>query len=280
MENITFMPRYIPTANVELITPESAAKMLEHNKHNPRAMISPKAINSYAEDIKRGNYFLNGETIVFDANGDLKDGQHRLMGIVKAGVPVYMMVCRGIDPTITTFDYGRARRVNQELKVSTQIETLANMIVSHAYRFSTPKGTVREYIVKHNDEIEEAVSASRIGVSHAVGLKRDVYTAIYLMMRTKYCTYDEIENFMRIVNTGFTEKDRECTSCIVLRNALLNGNRIDLKHKAKARENMQFVFLAYRDYKAGVGRQRKYTINCTEDIDAMLTNVRTMDGLE
>lgn len=280
MENIAFMPRYIPTANVELITPESAAKMLEHNRNNPRIKIDHNAINSYAEDIKRGNYFLNGETIVFDANGDLKDGQHRLMGIVKAGIPVYMMVCRGIDPTITTFDYGKARRVNQELKVSTQVETLANMIVSYAYRFSMPKGTVREYIIRHNKEIDNAIRISGIGTSHAIGIRRDIYTAIYLMLRTQYCTIPEIENFMRIANTGFTDKDRECTSAIVHRNALITGNGIDIKHKMKARENMQFTLMAYRDFKAGVGRQRKYTINCTEDIDAMLTNVRTMDGLE
>jgi hypothetical protein len=65
-----------------------------------------------------------------------------------------------------------------------------------------------------------------------------------------------------------------------LRNALLNGNGIDLKHKAKARENMQFVFLAYRDFKNGMGRQRKYTINDIADIDVMMTNVRVMDRLE
>lgn len=280
MENIVFTPRFIPTANVELITPESAAKMLEHNRNNPRIKIDHRIINSYAEDIKRGNYFLNGETIVFDANGDLKDGQHRLMAIVKAGIPVYMMVCRGIDPTITTFNYGKARRVNQELKVSQQAETLANVIVSFAYRFSNPKGTVREYIISHNEDIDNAIRISGLGVSHSIGIRRDIYTTIYLMLRTQYCTIPEIENFMRVVNTGFTDKDRECTSAIVLRNALITGNGIDTKKKIKARENMQFTFMAYRDFKAGVGRQRKYAINCTADIDAMMTNVRTMDGLE
>ena len=122
---------YAPTGTVETITPAMAEEYLRHNEHNPRKTASRRQVESYARDMAAGKWFINGEPIVFDANGDLKNGQHRLMAIIKANVPVDMYVVRGVDPRITTFDYGMLRRMSQELGVSTRTEILASVIVSN-----------------------------------------------------------------------------------------------------------------------------------------------------
>lgn len=274
-------PKYIPQGNMELITPEAAATYLRHNEHNPRKAISRRQVDVYARDMKAGKWFANGEAIVFDANGDLKDGQHRLMAIVKAGVPVYMFVVRGANPNITTYDYGINRRVCQELSCGRNLEVVANFIVSDATRlWRASKGIARDYIIAHREELQKAVNLSQIGTSasKAIGLKRDVYCAIYLMLRCGE-NPDEIEQFMRVVNSQFMLTERESSSAIVLFKYLNEKRRGDT-NRAGILTGIETIIAAFSDFTNGVKRIRSYKINDTMRTQNMLTAVRKADGLE
>jgi hypothetical protein len=272
-------PKYIPQGNMELITPEVAATYLKHNEHNPRKVVSSKQVEAYARDMKAGEWFNNGEAIVFDANGNLKDGQHRLLAVVKAGVPVYMFVIRGVDPMVTTFDYGLNRRMAAELGVGRNIETLANGIVSDANRlWRGSKGLVRQYILDHKDELQTAVNLSQIGDKSPVGMKRDVYLAIYLMLRHGE-NPSEIEQFMRVVNTQFMLTERESSSAIVLYKWLIGRGGTKTNRYAYL-EGIETVLSAYADFVSGTKRTRNYKITNTLRAQNMLTAVRKNDGLE
>ncbi|MBR1526588.1 MAG: hypothetical protein IJ640_08010, partial [Prevotella sp.] len=59
---------------VELVTPAQARKWLADMRTN-RA-IKPRLVNRYARQMTRGNWHDNGETLKFDTNGKLCDGQH------------------------------------------------------------------------------------------------------------------------------------------------------------------------------------------------------------
>lgn len=279
MEYINTFPRYVPSGNMELITPKMASDYLTHNEHNPRKSTSRNTIEAYARDMAAGKWFANGEPIVFDADGDLKDGQHRLMAIVKANVPVYMFVIRGVDPSYTTFDYGMLRRMSQELGVSRNVEVIASVIVSNAYSIKKPsKGIVRDYMINHSEMIKKAVALSQIGGQKSVGLKRDVYSAIYLMLRCGESA-DEIEQFMRVVNTQFMLTERESSSAIVLFK-YLNEQKITRAERWAALNGMETVISAYTDFSKGEKRTRAYKITSTSRVQNMLTKVRKEDGLE
>lgn len=279
MEAISTFPRYVPSGNMELITPAMASNYLTHNEHNPRKNTNRNQIEAYARDMAAGKWFANGEPIVFDANGDLKNGQHRLMAIVKANVPVYMFVIRGVDPEYTTFDYGMLRRVSQELGCSRNVEVLANMIVSNAYSIPKPsKGIVRDYMIKHREMINKAIALSQIGGTKSIGLKRDVYSAIYLMLRCGE-NESEIDKFMRVVNTQFMLTERESSSAIVLYKHLIQTVKTLARHN-EAMVNMETVISAYTDFCKGEKRTRFYKITNTSRVQNMLTNVRKEDGLE
>ena len=276
---INAFPKYVPSGNMELVTPAMASNYLKHNEHNPRKSTNRNQIEAYARDMAAGKWFANGEPIVFDANGDLKDGQHRLMAIVKANVPVYMFVIRGVDPEYTTFDYGMLRRMSQELGVSRNVEVIANLIVSNAYAIKKPsKGIVRDYMIHHQEMINRAISLSQIGGTKSIGLKRDVYVAIYLMMR---CGEDasEIEQFMRVVNSQFMLTERESSSAIVLFK-YLNEQKITRAERGAALVGMETVVAAYTDFSKGEKRTRAYKITSTARVQNMLTKVRREDGLE
>ena len=279
MKEINTFPQFIPSGVLECITPKKAAEYLTHNDHNPRKNTNRNQIEAYARDMAAGKWFANGEPIVFDANGDLKDGQHRLMAIVKANVPVYMFVIRGIDPDYTTFDYGMIRRMSQELGVSRNVEVIANLVVSNCYALKKPsKGLVRDYMINHQELINKAIALSQIGGTKSIGLKRDVYTAIYLMLR---CGEDdnEIEQFMRVVNTQFMMTERESSSAIVLFK-YLNEQKITRAERGAALIGLETVMAAYTDFAKGERRTRAYKINSTARVQNMLTKVRREDGLE
>ena len=55
-------------------------------------------------------FLENGESIVFDKYGILKDGQHRLNGIVATGKSYHICVVRGVEPDVmSTIDTGKSR---------------------------------------------------------------------------------------------------------------------------------------------------------------------------
>lgn len=276
MENIR---DFTPTGKVETITPVMAEEYLRHNDHNPRKSVIRRRVECYARDMAAGQWFLNCEPIVFDANGDLKNGQHRLLAIIKANVPVKMYVVRDINPMITTFDYGGARQPNQEIGCSKGAVTLSYIITTNAYYLGTPaKGVAIDYVRRHQEEINRAIALSAVGTKRAIGNKRDVYTAIYLMRR---CGENdkEIEQFMRVVNTQFMLTERESSSAIVLFK-YLNERRSITTTRSEILTGIATVLAAFADFSRGAKRTMRYSNVNTALAQNMLTAVRREDGLE
>jgi hypothetical protein len=109
-DTITTMktPSQIKTS-VENITPEMASQILQVNLPNQRSA-SPVTINAYANDMRLGKWQLNGEPIIFDDDGHLIDGQHRLRALIKSGVALDFVVVRGASSSsFHTIDRGRVR---------------------------------------------------------------------------------------------------------------------------------------------------------------------------
>jgi len=68
-------------------------------------------VNRIADEIKRGRWHLNGDTIKFATSNDVLDGQHRLWAIIEANTAVESYVVTGIDrEAFSTIDTLRAPR--------------------------------------------------------------------------------------------------------------------------------------------------------------------------
>jgi hypothetical protein len=105
--------REVTTEQV-LVTPQMAAEWLEHN-HNNRNVTGPR-VDLFVRLIREGKWCLTHQGVGFYADGDLADGQTRLTAIAKAGVPVWMLVTRGLPRnTIHAIDGGRPRNVRDVL---------------------------------------------------------------------------------------------------------------------------------------------------------------------
>ena len=69
------------------VTPEQASQLYKRNVKNNRQLKRKK--ETYARDMRNGLWLVGtGETIKFNTNGELCDGQNRLMAAILAGVPV------------------------------------------------------------------------------------------------------------------------------------------------------------------------------------------------
>lgn len=128
-------------AEVELITPELAKKYLERNTLN--RPLRRHVVNFYADQIKRGQWRLNGQGISFAIGGALIDGQHRLNAVINANTPVYMLVTRNCDPDgLPTIDTGINRRISDvfslyEIPNSTNVAAAVCKYLSFHYDFAT-----------------------------------------------------------------------------------------------------------------------------------------------
>lgn len=96
------------TTEVVTITPTMADAWLENNLNNRK--VARSVVDKYARDMSEGRWKFTGDAIRFDVEGTILDGQHRLMAVVKSGVPLTAVVVYGL-PTSTreVIDTGKAR---------------------------------------------------------------------------------------------------------------------------------------------------------------------------
>lgn len=97
------------------ITPEAAAEMLSRLPARQRTL-KPERVATYARLMRAGQWRFSHEAIMFDTNGRLIEGQHRLRAVVASGVTVELMVTVGAPPdSFAVIDQGLNRSAEQFL---------------------------------------------------------------------------------------------------------------------------------------------------------------------
>lgn len=103
-------------AQIETITPDKAALLLQGNTENRRVL--SRVVDKYAAAMSRGEWVLNGEGIQIAHNGRLLNGQHRLLACIKAGANFPCLVVRGVDPAaFSTMDDVARRSMSDVLSI-------------------------------------------------------------------------------------------------------------------------------------------------------------------
>jgi hypothetical protein len=69
--------------------------------------------------MRNNRYIENGESIVFDKDGQLKDGQHRLKAILRTGLSYFIPIVRGVGKqSMATYDTGKNRSASDVLSLN------------------------------------------------------------------------------------------------------------------------------------------------------------------
>jgi hypothetical protein len=147
---------------IETITKEKAREYLRFNKKN--RPLKSAAVSEYANEMRAGRWALTHQGIAFDDEGALMDGQNRLLAIMEAGMPVQMMVTRGIPRQLNgnclcsqdVMDTGRKRTAADQLSLMHGVAN-ANLTAS-----------VARYVAKLVGG--EGLIAGSFNVAHCMGV--------------------------------------------------------------------------------------------------------------
>jgi len=173
------------TCKIETITPETAQKWLDGNTGNIRRKDN-KRVTNYSNELLSGNWDVNGETIKFNQQGALLDGQHRLAACVMSGVTFQSFVVRGLVSDAAHIDRGRPRTIAQWIahggvKNAPVIASAARHVIAHdkglwatsswSSDFSTDSEII-EFAIKWQHELNTCIPHSSVNVS------RSAFTAV------------------------------------------------------------------------------------------------------
>jgi hypothetical protein len=99
------------TSGIQTITPEYASSILAScNKDN--RPLRHWWVENMAAAIRRGEWVTTHQGLAFTEDGELVDGQHRLMAVKLAKMPVQMMVSHGVPKSaFSVLDIGAKRNI-------------------------------------------------------------------------------------------------------------------------------------------------------------------------
>ncbi len=159
--------------NVETINPAKARTYLASNGENRR--VSRKTVLKYADAMRKGQWSLTGEPIIFDRSDRLMDGQHRLHACIESGTSFQSVVMRGIDSTsfvdintgrtrspgdvLYIAGYSRGKLAAAAIKVIWGMEAMENDAnVNSLRKIGVTRQDLIAFMEEHEEELGEAVS--------------------------------------------------------------------------------------------------------------------------
>jgi hypothetical protein len=102
------------TVAIELVTPEQAQEWLQGNVDNRK--LRETRVLGHARTLERGEWDLTGDSLVFDAEGVLINGQHRLTAVVVTQIPARFVILRGVPSRAQeVMDQGLSRNLADQL---------------------------------------------------------------------------------------------------------------------------------------------------------------------
>lgn len=202
------------TAN---ITPELATEWLKKNRRN--RPVNSAHVKRLARDMMTGRWVLSPQPIVFDIDGDLIDGQHRLHAVAESGTTAAFVVARGAArDSIRAIDMGVARQATGILTMlhgqtpSARAMSISNAMMTGAVR--NPSYPTRqeqaEFYLTHRSAIEFALGLLPDNAKHArrAAVGAVIARAYYTVQR------DVIAKFCMALTTGVTTHERDSNAII------------------------------------------------------------------
>ncbi len=120
-----------------IIDDSTALEWLDRNTDNRN--ILDDHVNRLVRDMIAGEFVLNGETITFDTNGRLIDGQHRLWAVVESKVAIDILVVWGLKPSVyDTVNTGKSKKATDFLRAdhvknANVVAAVCRMVLYHEH---------------------------------------------------------------------------------------------------------------------------------------------------
>lgn len=167
-------------SNVVTVTPDIAKTWLRKNQKNRN--LRAHLVERYANDMRNGLWRMTGEPIIFNCDGTLLDGQHRLAAVIECDREVPMLVVDGVaSDAYEVIDSGASRKPQDMMrakgyKSAVQTASLCRRMILYqmgglAAAFSTNRSRIS---VAQIAEFADAHSAEIVGACDAINGLRDL----------------------------------------------------------------------------------------------------------
>lgn len=188
-------------------------RLLDGNLRNRR--LNAGHMKKLSVDIKNGRYVFNGQPVIRDQNGYLRDGQHRLIAIKEAGypsIPLLLVTLKGdqshIEQAYDRMDINKSRTYSQRLE---------HKGIDHAKTIAA---------------LRKKITYIKTAFNTFPVVPDSVYDEIGQMYAY------EIEAVAPLVNNGFTA-DMGAAACLVAKATGCLKECIEMVKKAKAGEMLK-----------------------------------------
>lgn len=211
------------SASIELITPEKAVEILSRMVDNRHP--NERRVREYAQRMLSGEWRIS-DPIKFDTEDRLYDGQHRVMAVVKAGIPVEFAVIRNMPTNAKLYcDMGQARSTLhianimglrlQSTKISCTKEIMRMTYILQSAGISHHLA-IKMYM-KYSNGVDFA--CRNIKCESGVRIQNSCFPAA-IAKAYFYENHATLDRFARAFYTGFAEGEHEYAA-ITLRNSFL-----------------------------------------------------------
>ena len=245
------------------VTPEMAQQFLTRNAKNRKVKVT--RVNQYANDMATGKWQESPEPISFYADGTLRDGQHRLMAVVKSGVSQDFLVVRDVPNDSTICDRGAYRTLSDIAGMSgltgvsspTAVGAVGFMLLAAAQTKGLTDSLKLEFMKLEYETLYDAVAiAQSNNRSGQVARKAPVMAAVYCALKCGV-PHDTLRRFVEVLNSGH---QRGCweDAAITLRNQLLLDYRAVSGFQYQD-QIFNVTLQAISDFREEQTRQRKYS---------------------
>lgn len=210
------------------VTAEIASHWLTRNHQNRK--INRDRVKRYAQEMLCGKWMNHHQGIAFYDDGTLADGQHRLAAIELSGVPVDMVVARGLSRDAgLMIDGHQQRKSYQSVKISGLADWIGkeeiSVIKAMVAITSSSRGAASMSLlecINYGDNHKDAVMFS---VEHLSPRRRGITTAPVRAAVSSAYYYEDAERlktFCEVMISGMVFKAAD-KSAIMLREHLLGS---------------------------------------------------------
>lgn len=205
-------------AEIIKLTPELAKEMLKNNTGNRSIKQSMKF---FANQMNAGEWKENGEAIIIDKNGIVKDGQHRLLAVIASNHSYELPLISGVEPDVMdTIDTGTNRTFSDVLKFngfdySSVVAGITKAIMKYDFNQysigSSNKGDTRYYVsnsrglkysIENKDNLLKLAKLSSVTIfrKQIVNILRYSEIALYLYVIGGYEYQREHIDFIKRIS--------------------------------------------------------------------------------
>ena len=238
-------------ATIVTMTRDLAKDYLSRNTENRK--IKKNSLNFYKNQMKNGTWKENGEPIIIDKNGVIKDGQHRLMAVVETGYAYRVPVISGIAPDVMdTIDTGVNRTASdvlelEGLKYSNTMASVVKKILQNSI-----SGINKKLVNISNNDILEFAKEKESFLVEIIRGAIDIYSLQVVRVLTiseiayflyTYGNTDEVVKFLKMI-TGTLRVPQTATDYVFKKLHLSKTGEIRL-YNADKEEYIAKAFLKY-----------------------------------